>query len=168
MRSSERKIKGILVKIKPYIKSHGGDVELLKIENNTVTLGITGACTDCPLAKLTYNKVVRGLIKEKVPEVEKVVFKNIKNKKHHMANQKEYPREKEGSNIGKIVIDRDLCIGAASCITVSSTTFELDAENKAIVIDANAADDETLKQSAQSCPTKAILLFDKEGKQIYP
>jgi ferredoxin len=83
-----------------------------------------------------------------------------------MANQREYPRAKDGSNIGKIVVDRDLCIGAASCIVVSPATFELDAENKVIAIDPNAAGDETLKAAAQSCPTKAIFLFDKEGKQI--
>ncbi len=153
-------------KVRPYIKSHGGDVELTEIKGKTVTLEVGGVCASCPLAKLTYNKVVRDLIKEKVPEVEKVIFK--KSKKHIMANQKEYPRAKEGSNIGKIVIDRDLCIGAASCVAVAPAIFELDAENKVIVIDANAVDDETLKQAAQSCPTKAILLFDKEGKQIYP
>ena len=85
-----------------------------------------------------------------------------------MANQREYPRAKEGSNIGKIVVDRDLCIGAASCVAVSPATFELDGENKAIVIGADAAGDEELKMAAQSCPTKAILLFDKEGKQVYP
>ena len=85
-----------------------------------------------------------------------------------MANQKEYPRAKESSNIGKIVVDRDLCIGAASCVAVSPATFELDEENKAVAIGPNATDDETLKMAAQSCPTKAIFLFDKEGKQIYP
>jgi ferredoxin len=85
-----------------------------------------------------------------------------------MANQKEYPRAKESSNIGKIVVDRDLCIGVASCVAVSPATFELDGENKAVAIGPNAADDETLKMAAQSCPTKAIFLFDKEGKQIYP
>ena len=85
-----------------------------------------------------------------------------------MANQREYKREKESSNIGKVVIDRDLCIGIASCVAVAPATFELNGENKAVVIDINAADDETLKLAAQSCPTKAILLFNKEGKQIYP
>ncbi len=85
-----------------------------------------------------------------------------------MANQKEYIRNKEGSNISKIVIDRDLCIGAASCIAVSGSTFELDNENKVVVIGADTTDDETLKMAAESCPTKAIFLFDKEGKQIYP
>jgi len=89
-----------------------------------------------------------------------------------MANVKEYARNKEGSNISKIVVDRDLCIGAASCIAVSGETWELDNENKAVVtnagVGANAADDATLLISAESCPTKAIILFDKEGKQVFP
>ncbi|MEK7208746.1 MAG: ferredoxin [Patescibacteria group bacterium] len=85
-----------------------------------------------------------------------------------MANQKEYVRNRADSKIGKIVVDRDLCIGAASCIAVSGETYNLDNENKAVVLDPNAADDATLLMSAQSCPTKAILLFDKSGKQIFP
>lgn len=88
-----------------------------------------------------------------------------------MANQVTYERKKEGSKIAKIVIDRDLCIGAASCIAVAGTTFELDGENKVVVIKdsgANAVDDETLMLAAESCPTKAILLFDAEGKKVYP
>lgn len=89
-----------------------------------------------------------------------------------MANTKEYIRNKEGSNIGKIVVDRDLCIGAASCIAVSGETWELDNENKAVVTNAgagaNAVDDATLLMSAESCPTKAILLFDKAGVQVFP
>jgi len=85
-----------------------------------------------------------------------------------MANTKEYQRNRANSNIGRIVIDRDLCIGAASCLAVSAATFELDDENKAVVAGADAADDGELVAAAESCPTKAILLFDKVGKQIYP
>ncbi len=85
-----------------------------------------------------------------------------------MANIKEYVRNKEGSNISKIVVDRDLCIGAASCIAVSGATYELDNENKAVVIGADAADDATLMMSAESCPTKAILLYDKSGNKVFP
>ena len=82
--------------------------------------------------------------------------------------QQEYIRDKEGSNISKIIVDRDLCIGVASCVTVSPATYKLDSENKAIVIDPNAASDEEIMMAAQSCPTKAIILIDKSGKQIYP
>lgn len=82
--------------------------------------------------------------------------------------KQEYVRTKEGSNIAKIIVDRDLCIGAASCVAVSAITYKLDDENKAVVIDPNVASDEELMMAAQSCPTKAILLIDKDGKQIYP
>ena len=84
-----------------------------------------------------------------------------------MAKQ-EYIRNKEGSNISKIIVDRDLCIGAASCVVTSPQTYKLDDENKAVVVDANAASDEELILAAQSCPTKAIIIIDKEGKQSYP
>lgn len=83
-----------------------------------------------------------------------------------MPNQKEYIRHKEGSNIAKIVVDRDLCIGAQSCIAPGKGTFAIDGENKAIVVDVNIADDDDLMLAAQSCPTKAILLFDQAGKQL--
>lgn len=70
--------------------------------------------------------------------------------------------------IGKIFIDRDLCIGAASCIAIAPDVFELDNENKAVVKNPTGADDETLLLAAQSCPTKAIILYDEQGNQIYP
>ena len=85
-----------------------------------------------------------------------------------MADIREYPRDKEGSNISKIAVDRDLCIAAVSCIAIASETWELDDESKVVVTDANSVDDETLVASAESCPTKAIFLYDKEGTQIFP
>jgi ferredoxin len=85
-----------------------------------------------------------------------------------MANTQEYMRNRADSNIGKIVIDRDLCIGAASCIAVSGATYELDNENKAVVLDPNIAEDSELMMSAESCPTKAILLYDKSGNKVFP
>lgn len=70
--------------------------------------------------------------------------------------------------IGKIVVDRNLCIGAASCIAVAPGVFELDSENKAVVYNDKGADDETILLAAKSCPTQAILVFDEEGNQIFP
>lgn len=85
-----------------------------------------------------------------------------------MGEVREYVRNMEGSNIGKIVVDRDLCIAAVSCIAVADSMFELDGENKVVVIDANTVDDATLLMAAESCPTKAILLFDNAGTQVFP
>jgi ferredoxin len=87
-----------------------------------------------------------------------------------MANLNEYARTREDSTIGKIIVDRDLCIAAVSCIAAADTTFELDGENIVIVKEggANAADDATLLLAAESCPTKAIILVDKAGSQVFP
>jgi len=85
-----------------------------------------------------------------------------------MADLREYPRTKEGSNITKIVVDRDLCIAAVSCMAVAAETWELDDENKIVVSNADSVDDETLMASAQACPTKAIFLYDKDGNQVWP
>ena len=92
--------------------------------------------------------------------------------------------EKRTVKIGKLMIDRNLCIGAASCIAVAPSTFELDPENKAVLrrkvppplsdmtartdLEDQTIDDETLLLAAKSCPTQAIIVFDEEGKQIYP
>jgi ferredoxin len=85
-----------------------------------------------------------------------------------MADLREYPRNVEGSNISKLVVDRDLCIAAVSCIAVAGDVWELDDENKVVAKDANALDDATLIASAEACPTKAIFVFDKEGNQVFP
>ncbi len=85
-----------------------------------------------------------------------------------MSDLREYARAKEGSNITKIVVDRDLCIAAVSCMAVAAETWDLDDENKIVVTDANSVDDETLIASAAACPTKAIFLYDGAGTQVYP
>ena len=69
----------------------------------------------------------------------------------------------------KIKIDRDLCIGAASCVALAMKTFALDAENKAIVLEGEGDAPDLVKLAAESCPTKAIILVDeKTGEQKYP
>lgn len=70
--------------------------------------------------------------------------------------------------ISKVEVDRDLCIGAAPCVTVAPGVFQLDDENKAYVVDQNGADAETILLAAQSCPVQAIKVFDEDGNQIYP
>ncbi len=85
-----------------------------------------------------------------------------------MDEQNQPTEEKKQKRVAKIVVDRSLCIGAASCIAVAPGVFELDGENKAVVYNDKGADDQTILLAAQSCPTQAILLFDEEGNQIFP
>lgn len=88
------------------------------------------------------------------------------------------------AKIKYLMVDRDLCIGAASCIAVYPQVFELDEDNKAVImqktgmrtsektdvsmLEVSVVDDDLLLLAAQSCPTAAIYLFDEEGNQVYP
>ncbi len=77
--------------------------------------------------------------------------------------------DKQNKKIWKVVVKRDACIGAATCVVVSPDAFELDGENIAVVKpNAELRSDEELLMAAQSCPTAAIFLYDEEGNQIFP
>jgi ferredoxin len=77
----------------------------------------------------------------------------------------------------------DLCIGAASCVTVAPDYYRLNEENKAYVLDhgkeegepvyertveVTEDEKETIILSAQSCPTLAVFIYDEGGKQLFP
>ena len=72
------------------------------------------------------------------------------------------------TKITKIIIKRDLCIGAAPCVAVASDTFELDEENIAVVKNPHGNNDEDILLAAQACPTLAIYLYDEAGNLIFP
>lgn len=68
-----------------------------------------------------------------------------------------------------VTIDRNLCIGAATCIAVAPKAYALDKENKAIILPTIGEEsDQTLLDSAKACPVAAIIVKDETGKQIYP
>ena len=76
--------------------------------------------------------------------------------------------EPKKRKIVKVIVDREACIGAASCVAVAGRTFYMDDENKAVVVEPWGDDDETVMFAAQSCPTLAIKLIDEDGNQVYP
>jgi len=76
--------------------------------------------------------------------------------------------KKAVQKIGKIMVDRELCIGAASCVALAAKTFKLDDENKAVVIDPKGDSEDDIMAAALSCPTNAIFLYDENGEQIHP
>ncbi|MDI6708732.1 MAG: NifU family protein [Candidatus Thermoplasmatota archaeon] len=69
------KVRACLERIKINIQAHGGDVELINVDESsgTVTVRLTGACATCPMAKLTLQKGVEEELKKEVPAVKKVI-----------------------------------------------------------------------------------------------
>ncbi len=66
-------------------------------------------------------------------------------------------------------IDRNLCIGAATCVAIAPKGWALDEEAKAYILEtADQETDDTLLEAAKGCPVMAIIITDENGKQIYP
>lgn len=65
-------------------------------------------------------------------------------------------------------VDRDLCIGSAMCVATAPDVFELDDEGLSRVVDAEAGDEDLLREAAEGCPVQAVILEDDEGNQVYP
>jgi len=69
----------------------------------------------------------------------------------------------------KMRVDRDLCIGAATCVAIAPQTFVLDSEAKAIVLaTADNDPDSVIIDAAKGCPVAAIIIEDETGKKIFP
>ncbi len=66
------RIEAALQEIRPYIAQHLGDIEFVKFEAGTVYVRMLGTCTHCPLSQLTLKAGVEQLLRNRVPEVEKV------------------------------------------------------------------------------------------------
>ena len=68
-----------------------------------------------------------------------------------------------------LLIDRDVCVGATSCVAVAGLTFEMDSENKVVVLEGDWDQDDLILAAAQSCPVFAISIIDKEtGLKVFP
>ena len=68
----------------------------------------------------------------------------------------------------KITIDRDECIGCGNCSDIAPEVFELDDEGLSRIVDPEGADEDTIREAAESCPVDCIILQADDGTQIYP
>ncbi|WP_044896544.1 Fe-S cluster biogenesis protein NfuA [Bacillus alveayuensis] len=68
------RVAAVLEEVRPYMRSHGGDVELVKVEENTVYVRLQGACSGCSLSTMTLKNGVEEAIKARIPEIEQVVM----------------------------------------------------------------------------------------------
>ena len=73
-KSLEDKVKDTMEAVRESLQSHGGDVELVGIdEDNTVRVRLQGACQGCPGAVMTMKLGIERILKEKIPEIKEVV-----------------------------------------------------------------------------------------------
>jgi len=67
--SLETRLADALEKVRPYMQSHGGNVELLSLENDFAVLRLVGHCKTCPSSTVTLELAVRHAIEEACPDL---------------------------------------------------------------------------------------------------
>jgi len=72
--SLETRVLQALEKTRPYLKSHGGNVNLVGVDDaGTVTLRLEGTCHGCPSSSATLKLAVEEAIYEAAPEVSAIL-----------------------------------------------------------------------------------------------
>lgn len=59
--------------VRPYIESHGGEVELLGVEDGTVRIRLRGACVGCAGSAMTLRRGIEEALREHFPGFREVV-----------------------------------------------------------------------------------------------
>ena len=74
--SLDHRVEGALVSVRPFLAQHGGDVELLGIddERGAVKLRLLGSCDGCPSSASTLQGAVEVAIVEAAPEIVRIVI----------------------------------------------------------------------------------------------
>jgi Fe-S cluster biogenesis protein NfuA/nitrite reductase/ring-hydroxylating ferredoxin subunit len=66
------RVEHALDNVRPYLGSHGGDVELLSVSEDVVRLRLLGSCDGCPSSSVTLKLAVEGAIEAAAPEIVRI------------------------------------------------------------------------------------------------
>jgi ferredoxin len=66
-----------------------------------------------------------------------------------------------------VEVDRAVCIGSGDCVDTAPDVFQLDDEDKAVVVDPDGAPFDDVLEAAGNCPVTAIFVIGEDG-DLYP
>jgi len=69
----DTRVREALAEVRPYLESHGGDVELLAIDDGVVRLAMRGSCDGCASSTMTLKLAIEEAIQRAAPDVEEIV-----------------------------------------------------------------------------------------------
>ncbi len=66
------RVEQALEKVRPLLRSHGGDVELVDLSDGVVKLKLDGSCHGCPSSSITLRNAIEEAIFEFAPDIERL------------------------------------------------------------------------------------------------
>jgi Fe-S cluster biogenesis protein NfuA len=69
----EDRVRQALEEVRPYLRSHGGNVELLSVEAGVARVRFDGSCHGCASSAATLRDAIEQAVRDAAPELEEVV-----------------------------------------------------------------------------------------------
>ena len=66
----EQRVQAALASVRPYMESHGGNVELLSLEHGVARIHLRGSCSDCSASAVTLELAIKQALEEAAPDLE--------------------------------------------------------------------------------------------------
>ena len=73
----ETRVREALDSVRPYMESHGGNVELLGIEGGVARLALEGSCNGCPASASTMELAIEQALQEAAPDLEGIDVEGV-------------------------------------------------------------------------------------------
>jgi Fe-S cluster biogenesis protein NfuA/nitrite reductase/ring-hydroxylating ferredoxin subunit len=73
----ETRVIGALEEVRPYLQSHGGNVELLGIEGGVVRVRMEGSCDGCPSSAVTLKLAIEEAVLKAAPDLEGIEAEGV-------------------------------------------------------------------------------------------
>src|ERR687884_1537776 len=74
---AETRVRRALEDVRPYLGSHGGDVELVAVEDGVARVRLGGTCDGCPSSAVTLRNAIEEAILRAAPELERVEAEGV-------------------------------------------------------------------------------------------
>jgi Fe-S cluster biogenesis protein NfuA len=65
----ETRVREALAEVRPYMESHGGDVELLDLRDGVARLRLAGSCDGCPASAATLELAIKEALEQAAPDL---------------------------------------------------------------------------------------------------
>jgi Fe-S cluster biogenesis protein NfuA/nitrite reductase/ring-hydroxylating ferredoxin subunit len=73
----ETRVVRALEEVRPYLQSHGGNVELLGVEGGVARLRMQGSCSGCPSSTMTLKLAIEEAIQKAAPDLEGIEAEGV-------------------------------------------------------------------------------------------
>jgi Fe-S cluster biogenesis protein NfuA/nitrite reductase/ring-hydroxylating ferredoxin subunit len=71
------RVEEALESVRPYMESHGGDVELLGLEGDVARLRLQGSCDGCPASSATLELAIKSALEEAAPDLQGIEVEGL-------------------------------------------------------------------------------------------